>query len=259
MRCTEWQAKQLVFGQALDEIGTYFAAHASVFMPIKGAYLLYTGAAASIQQRKMRDIDLLLPENQFAAICAWFAKLPGVTEQQSDWEFQHSFSYTIGEYPVYCEFHRLINFEARFLLPNELLFKRGIRKSASCILPDPVDALLICMCHMLAHVVNGFSKDQYYEIFLYVNADGFSWKEFWVCAEATGIMPFIWLVVATCNRRYHCMFPLPRAPSWYAALVDRYDLFMRPGVPVIRKLLFEIPFMRDRWWLARYKLKKMLK
>ncbi|HEX2955345.1 MAG TPA: nucleotidyltransferase family protein, partial [Chitinispirillaceae bacterium] len=190
-------------------------------------------------------------------VCAWFQTIDGVLPKDNYWNFERSFIYQCMGFPVHLEFHRLINFPARFLLPNELLFSRSVKVSNSCLLPDPTDALLIHICHKLAHVIDGFEEQFYNEISLYSSQNGFDWKTFWERAEATGILNFIWLVLEKWRRKSKPdNFLLPECPSFYAAIISRADLFMKGGSPLVRKMFFEVPFVRNCIGLTLYKIRE---
>ena len=253
-RIPRWIALQLIYGEALDAIERLFTSRGYRFMPVKGAYLIKSGLACSIADRRMRDIDLLVPEEQFEEICVWFTTLDGVEPQPGYWDFERPFLYRHAEYQVYVELHRLVNTPARFLLPNRDLFCRAVPKSESCVFPDPVDVLLIHICHKLLHVIDGFELQFYREIELFAQQYGFSWPEFWIRAERTGVMAFIWLVVQKSNTLLGTAFPLPDVPSWYAAILARLNLFMECRWTVGRRLFFEVPLVRNVLGLLRYKV-----
>lgn len=259
-RLSEWKGKQLVFGQALDELSVLFTDARFSFMPLKGAYLIATGLAASIDHRKMVDLDLLLPDAQFEEICCWFKGISGVTEKPNYWDFERSFVYICTSFPVYIEFHRMVNFPARFLLEADVLFKRSPSPSLSgCQLPDPVDALLVHCCHTIAHVIDGFELQVYRETPLYAGQHGFSWDHFWERARMTGILPYIVLFIRTCNRLLGTSFPVARHNHFYAQLIDNCNMFMAFKNPLLRKLLFEVPFVRNPAWLLLYKIRHQKK
>ncbi|MBN1601907.1 MAG: nucleotidyltransferase family protein [Chitinispirillaceae bacterium] len=254
---SRWIALQIVYGDILDILEKMFALHGHDFMPVKGAYLIKTGIAEQISDRKMVDIDILIKENQFNTVCQWFSQCENVKEKYNYWCFERSFIYLYSGIPVHLEFHRLINFPERFLLPNEDLFERGKRISQSCILPDPVDSLLIHICHKLAHVIDGFEDLFYEEISLYSSQNGFDWKTFWERARKTGIISFIWLVLEKWKKRKQLdEFYLPAPPSFYAALLSRTGLFMKGNRAIVRKFFFEVPFVRDSLKLAVYKIRE---
>ncbi len=252
-----WVALQFIYGEMLDVIEKLFASRQYCFMPIKGAYLIRAGLTETITDRKMVDIDILIPENQFDEVCAWFHTVDGVLPKDNYWSFERSFIYPCMGFPVHLEFHRLINFPARFLLPNELLFERSVKVSDSCFFPDSIDALLIHICHKLAHVIDGFEEQFYNEISLYSSQNGFSWKIFWERAEATGILNFIWLVLEKWKKKKKPDdFLLPECPSFYAAIISKTNLFMAGRNPLLRKMFFEVPFVRNPIQLMLYKIRE---
>lgn len=254
---SRWIALQIVYGEVLDILEKMFASQMYIFMPVKGAYLIKTGLAQQISDRKMVDIDILIKEEQFDVICKWFRQCDNVKEKYNYWSFERSFIYLFSGIPVHLEFHRLINFPERFLLRNEDLFERGIRVSQACILPDPVDSLLIHICHKLAHVIDGFEDQFYEEISLYSSQDGFDWKTFWERARKTGIVSFIWLVMDTWKKKKQPdEFCLPGPPSFYAVILSRTGLFMRAKSAIVKKIFFEIPFVRNSLKLAVYKIRE---
>ena len=244
-RNKQWVALQIVYGAVIDEIEKLFTAQGYAFMPIKGAYLIRSGLSGQISERCMRDIDLLVPERQFQEICSWFEALENVAPQKICAEFERPSLYYFSGIPVCIELHRLINSSARFLLPNEVLFNRGVVGDTSCIFPDPVDALLIHICHKMIHVIDGFEDQFYWEIALLARQNGFSWKMFWSRVESTGIVGFIWCVLYKYEKLFNAKCQLPRTPSLYAFLLSRCGIFMRCKNASLRRLFFEVPFVRD--------------
>lgn len=254
---SEWKLTQVLFGQVLEEISSLFSSRSARFMPIKGAYLLLSDLAPALSERKMADIDLLLPEEEFDSTCTWFATLDNVSEAPNYWNFERSFLYTVGKNTsVYIEFHRIINFPARFILPPEELFRRAVKTNGPCVFPDATDALLIHVCHMLPHVVDGFSSQAMAEISSISSLQGFSWKEFWQRAATTGIFSFIWLVISTyrLDSSEQQTLQIPAVRSLYTRMLLRTGLFISLKNRAMRKILFELPFVRKPWWLLRYKL-----
>jgi hypothetical protein len=254
---SRWIALQFVYNEMLEILERLFASQNYYFMPIKGAYLIKTGLSEQITDRKMVDIDILLKADQFEAACQWFGTCDNVKKKDNYWDFERSFFYSFAGIRIHLEFHRLINFPARFLLQNEDLFKRGIEISKSCIIPDPVDSLLIHICHKLAHVIDGFENQFYEEISLYSSQKGFDWKTFWDRACKTGVMSFIWLVLEKWKKGKKIdNFFLPESPSLYAAILSKTGLFMKGDSPIVRKIFFEVPFVRNVIQLTSYKIKK---
>ena len=248
----KWVALQIVYGGALAEIERLFASGGYCFMPIKGAYLIRSGLAASIENRRMRDIDLLLPDDRYREACDWFESLSEVRICPRYWDFERPVAFEWNRHSIYVELHRLVNSPDRFLLSNLELFDRARIVSESCRFPDPVDALLIHICHKLLHVIDGFELQFYREIDLYARQEGFSWDVFWERAGKTGITAFIWLVVHKCNTLLDTGFQLPAAPTLYASMLGKLNLFMRCRSRAGRRLLYEIPFVRSVFGLARY-------
>lgn len=253
---SRWTMLQMVYGKVLADLERTFASKGYRFMPIKGAYLIRTGLASRIADRKMRDIDLMVPEDQYSEIAEWFESFDNVTPLSNCWDFERRVTWNDGGRPVQVELHRLLNSPSRFYLSNTRLFRDGIQMSGSCIVPDPTDALLIHVCHKLLHIIDGFEEQFYREIDIYVQQDGFSWPLFWTRARETEIMAFIWLVLQKCNTLCGAGYTLPAAPSLYAGLLGRYDLFMRCRSSFGRRLFFEVPFVRDLLGLALYNIKR---
>jgi hypothetical protein len=258
-RSKRWVALQMVYGAVIDEIDELFVAHGYKYMPIKGAYLIRSGLSIQIPERRMRDIDLLLPEKEFNDACDWFGRREGVTETPNYWNFERSFNVTHAGILVYVELHRMLNMPARFLLPTGKLFSHGKFAGKSCTLPDPVDALLIHICHAIAHVLDGFTPGFYQEIDLLSRQDGFLWELFWQRSKTTGIYDFIWLTVDKCNKLLGKSLPIPRASSIYAKMLSRCNLFMKCKSKILRRLCFEIPFVRNPWALLWHKVYKGIK
>ena len=256
---TDWQALQLIYGMALEDLSVLFSKRNLTFMPVKGAYLILTGNAEKIPDRKMVDIDLLIPEKMFDTTCDWFASLPGVTENPEYWSYERMFVFMCSGFPLYVELHRHINSPARFLMDTEAVFSRGSKLNDACILPDPIDASVMYVCHMLVHVIKGFDEQVYREMEVYIHQEGFCWDIFWQRARGTGITGFIWLAVRKCSRVVNAAFQVPPPPSLYAAFIDKFDLFMRSERPLFRRAFFEMPFVRNPGILLWYKICNFLK
>lgn len=244
----------MVYGAVIDEMDKQFTAHGYKYMPIKGAYLIRSGLSVQIPERRMQDIDLLLREEEFNEVCDWFGRREGVTEISNYWNFERSFNVMHLNASVYVELHRMLNMQARFLLPTQKLFLHGKSAGKSCVLPDPVDALLIHICHALAHVLDGFTLGFYQEIELLSRQDGFLWELFWQRSKTTEIYDFIWLTIDKCNKLLGTSLPLPPASSMYAKIISRRNVFMEYKSKVLRRLCFEIPFVRNLWLLLWHKV-----
>lgn len=253
---SNWKICQVLYGIALEEIASLFVKHNLCFMPIKGAYLIMSGLASHISERKMVDIDLLIPEDRFSETCEWFGSLENVNLYPDTYgDFEVSFFYALGRRKIYVEFHRLINFSARFILPNKDIFMRGKKVEEGVIFPDITDVLLIHICHMLTNVIYGYNKLAFDEISIYHTQPDFSWQHFWMRAEATGIIAFITLILQIYQKKHAVTIPfLYRYKKLYVKFIVWSTLFITLKNRLFRRILLEIPFVRDAFWLFKYKV-----
>ncbi|MBD3321534.1 MAG: hypothetical protein GF350_10615 [Chitinivibrionales bacterium] len=197
-----WKLKQVLHAAVLDELEKDFVTAHIRYMPVKGSYLICTGLAEKMQRRTMNDIDILVLPDDFEKAANYFRTLDKTEpRQQESWPFADAFYYRIGDQKIMIELHCMINFPDRFLLPPELLMKRGIHTGGMRVHPCPEDALLITICHMLVHAYYIPDNAVYSEMKLIIEQGDFSWNRFWHRSKSTGIAPYIYYVLKLCNRR----------------------------------------------------------
>lgn len=229
------------------------------YMPVKGAYLIASGLSRNFVNRKMRDIDILVRKDDFKKVTQYFKSLKEAEFVNSYWEFEQPFIYHLDNQKIYLEIHYLINAPSRFLLSTDDLFDRGIEVNKFCVFPSPADAMLIHICHQLLHIYKSFDKSFFYEIKVLEKQEGYRWEQFWNYAENTGIKPFIWLMIKMYSNITGLKIPAPDWGTFYTSILFHisFERFSRLN-PFSRKLLLEIPFVRNPFWLLKHKLSKKI-
>jgi hypothetical protein len=250
----QWVLQQMVFGAALEDLEKEFAALSVRFMPIKGAYLIAAGLAERMRARKMLDLDLLLLPEDFEKATRHFSHHPHTRPDRNYWPFEMSFTYETAGAAVYVELHRRLNYPQRFLLPAHDLFSRGTNTGIAQVIPCPEDALLILVCHSLVHIAYEMRGTIFEEVSLISGQTGFSWGRFWELAGSTGIVEYAGMLLARYAKVCKRDIPLPK-PGLRARVLSP---MIRPGVyrrlPVmVRKVMLEMAFVRDRWGLIKGK------
>jgi hypothetical protein len=251
-----WKYLQAISAEILDELEVHFSHLNVLYMPIKGAYLLRSNLAGKMKYRRMDDIDILVEEKDFERVCDYFRSLPNVIFLKHKWYFEKEFDYAFGTYHCHLEIHHLLNYPARFDLPAQALFGRSMRTSGMYVLPCHEDALLILLCHALVHIAYELRDTIFEEIALLSDRDGFSWKRFWEYAESTGIRRFITLMLCSYARQTGnavSLYSNPLALRLMAPVLSKRYYSRMPFFA--KKMLLEIPFLRQPWWLFKNKLK----
>jgi hypothetical protein len=252
-----WALQQLLYAEVLRRLDTLFTELSIKYMPIKGAYLIARGLAAAMPSRKMADIDILLLPMNFAQASDYFRHLDCVRVSENYWPFETSFFFRLGSNNAYVELHSQLNFPQRFLLPATDLFARALPAGGQRVLPSAEDALLILICHALVHIAVEFRETVFPEISCLCGQEDFSWERFWKLAEGTGIKGFIGCVLSRYAQETgaHMIVPEVSAASAYSKfsglLLKREVYGAMPAL--LRKLLLEIPFVRDPLWLIWHK------
>jgi hypothetical protein len=255
-----WALQQLLYSEVLRRLDSHFTDLSIKYMPIKGAYLIASGLAASLPARKMADIDILLLPVNFGAASDYFRHLSCVRVSENYWPSETSFFFRLGQDFAYVELHSQLNFPQRFLLPAADLFARAMPGDGMRVLPCAEDALLILICHALVHIAVEFRETVFQEITCLCGQKDFSWERFWKLAEGTGVKRFISFILSLYAHETgnHRISPEVSAASAYS---NFSRLLLKPAVygtmpSLLRKLLLEIPFVRDPWWLIRHKAKR---
>jgi hypothetical protein len=251
-----WKYLQLFYGEVLREIDSHFISLDAPYMPIKGAHLICSNLSEKMPYRRMDDIDILVKEEDFERVCAYFSNLPNVVFLKHKWYFEKEFSYSLGAVECHFEIHWLLNFPARFILSPYTIFARASRPNGTLRLqPCPEDALLILICHAFVHIAFELRETLSEEIALLSRERGFSWETFWKYAHQTGIIRFIRLLLMhycngspdTIQAQRSLDFTAFFRPLLSKERYDKMPFF-------IRKALLEIPFARNPWWLIANKL-----
>lgn len=255
-----WKTTQLIYDSVLDRLDTHFCKLGINYMPIKGAFLILSGLSTKISSRKMRDIDILVSREDFGRVIQYFDSLPNTKKATAYWEFEQPFIYQDLSHSVYLEIHHLINAPARFLLPAEDLFSRGIQFKKHCFLPDPVDSMLIHVCHHLLHIYDNFEISFFNEIAILEKQNDFDWSEFWRRAQKTGIKPFIWFLITMYSKITGNKIDIPAWGTLYSKTISKLDFnWLSALKPFQRKFLLEIPFVRNPLWLFKHKAARLIR
>jgi hypothetical protein len=250
-----WKLNQVVYADILNELHEHFLKLNVRYMQNKGAYLICSGLAEKMKYRRMDDIDIWVGKEDFEKTSDYFSSLPRVEVFLDDWDFEREFTYTTGSFECHLEIHSLLNYPARFSLPFEKLFERALPAGETRMLPCPEDALVILLCHALVHIGFELRDTIFDEISLISNQKGFSWDKFWGLAKPTGIEQFMCMILFLYAKKTGRCIVLPQ--SSFRAIMGRTLLSGRfyKWMPVaMRKLLFEIPFVRNPEWLLKQKL-----
>jgi hypothetical protein len=255
-----WKLKQVVYAEILNELHGHFVKMNVRYMPIKGAYLICSGLAEKMKYRRMDDIDVCVGKDDFKKISDYFSGLPHVEVFLDDWDFEREFTYKTGSFECHLEIHSLLNYPARFNLPFEKLFERALPAGEIRMLPCPEDALIILLCHALVHIGFELRDTVFDEISFISNQQGFSWEKFWVLAKPTGTEQFMCMLLLYYATDKSVEMNMP-ALSLKTKLAGKFlSKNLHTRLPVLfRKLVLEIPFVRDPLWLINQKISGKLK
>jgi hypothetical protein len=247
----EWQYKQVLFAEILDELNRHFKVLQVSYMPIKGAYLICSGLAERMPFRRMGDIDILVRKNDFDLVCEYFSKIPQARFLENKWYFEKTFDYSIGDFHCHLEIHWMLNYPARFNLSSEPVFSRGKVKAEFQLLPCPEDALVILVCHTLVHVCYEIRSTLFEEISLISRLRGFNWETFWALAKQTGIMPFFCFIMLCYKNKLRLSTLSVPHKSFYALVLARFiGLHGIIRLPVTaRRIVAELPFVKNPYAL----------
>lgn len=255
---TKWIFRQLLFKEILSELDRDFSRLNIEYIPIKGAYLICTGLSEKIKERTMIDIDLLVKEDDFETVSAYFTQNKRTSMIPHKWQFETGFYYRFKEIEIPVEVHKMLNFKERFILPVEDIFKRGIRDNVMRVLPCPEDALLITICHILVHIAVSYPDKTFHEMALIIRQKGFSWDKFWETALKTGVSSFVYYALKLCEKEYPGEIQLRGRHTYADILVKLVNRLIYSILPVVvRRMIFEIPFVSNPTGLVIQKLKVM--
>lgn len=226
-------------------------------MPIKGAYLIASDLASGLASRKMKDIDILVKKEDFPKVVNYFGSLEETQLIPGYFDYEQPFIYHCFNRKIYLEIKYQICPSARFHLRAKDLFYRGVNKNSNCVFPSPEDAMLIHICHYIHHIYKDFDISFFEEIALLEGQKEFSWKEFWIRAEKTGIKSFIWLMISFYSKNYQKKTDSPDWGNPYTRTLLKFSLQWYAALnPSIRRIILEIPFIRKPLWLLKHKIGK---
>jgi len=252
----QWKYQQVFYAEILKDLDLHFFALKVHYMPIKGAYLIFSGLAEKISCRRMDDIDILVKREDFDKVCDYFTNLPQVTVLKNKMYFEKIFVYSLGSIHCHFEIHWLINYPERFNLPTDALFMRAsLQKEGYCLCPSHEDALLILLCHAFTHIGFEFRETLFEEISLVSGQKGFQWDLFWKYAHTTGIELFIKLLLSCFSMDAACNHVAPKSNVIIFLLRPLLSVKRYAHLPhLVKRLLFEIPFARNPWRLILNKM-----
>jgi hypothetical protein len=255
----DWLLKQLLYKGVLAELHDHFVAMNVNYMPIKGAYLILSGIAETIPQRRMADIDILLTKKDFDSAMEYFGKCKKALLRKDEWAFEQPFTYTFGAYKINVELHYLLNRPERFLLTPEELFERGTELKPGLFIPSKEDGLFITIAHSLVHIAFLFREESVLgDIKAISSLVEFDWEKFWRIVEKAGIKDFVAGVLLLYNKKCDGKIVIKKIrigvkARWLAWWLrdNRWE-----KMPILgRRVLLEVLFVRD-WWGMCYKGRK---
>ncbi len=198
---SRWKITRIAAGDLIDRLAAELDKISVPFIPIKGAHLVRSGLAFSMNSRRMDDIDLLISPCHIDLATAHFFSLPWC-KPLTDYKESHKRSETQfmaydDGFSMLVELHSELNFPQRFHLPVELLFSRStaIGEVEHWLIPE--DALLIFGCHLMTHIALEFRETNIEEMKILSSVDGFSWIRFFEIAQPTSVSGFFSLLLLT--------------------------------------------------------------
>ena len=255
-----WIKKQLLFEMILQELDGEFSRIGVRYMPIKGSYLILANLSQKISTRKMDDIDLLVEEQVFDTVKKHFAEHSAVRLVDNYWPFEFSFVYKPDTLNVYVEIHHQLNFAQRQNIPTPKLFERSINAAGSVrVLPCAEDGVLIAICHALAHIPFELRASLFDDIRVMCGQNGFSWERFWQYAVECGCQRFAALILSVYNYKFKQQVPVQSCTLFVrfcGLIINKFGYDRVPGI--LRRVIFELPFVKNPWWLISFKLHRNL-
>lgn len=257
----KWIINQIMVHDALQSLDLHFQKLNITYMPIKGAYLVCTGLAEKMKQRTMRDLDILVKNQDMQIASDYFINLQS-TKLKRYYKDNYrptetAFLYPVNQAYISVEIHCQLNFSERFHLPTQKLFERSFNLSQVKHLPSTEDSLCIFLCHLQSHIPLEYHYTTLEEVYLLSSQSGFSWPVFWEIAQTTGIESFLFFILKLFENTYHLPIQSPRS-YLYAYLLStvftesRYKTM--PGW--LKRVLFDLPFVRKPGKLVFHKLTK---
>ena len=257
----KWALSQIVYTDVLRALDYHFQKISIEYIPIKGAYLLCTGLAERMRERKICDVDILVQEKDMRIVSDYFTALDETVLKQYYTDnyrpTETSFIYKLSFAEVTVEIHSQINFSQRFLLPTIALFRRASKSGLFRSIPSCEDSILIFLCHLQTHIAFEFRKTTLDELHTLIVEQKIDWKVFWCLSLKTGIDSFNYFMLRYFERKYR--YPI-HAPRYYfysdilarAFTKKRYERL--PGWA--KRVFFDVPFVRNPWWLVCHKIVK---
>jgi hypothetical protein len=252
----EWVTRQIAFEEILDELDREFASIKVPYMPIKGAYLIRSGLAPKLRTRRMDDIDILVQEKDFPRVCNHLVACGKATFLEDSWPFEKQLNWLAGGLSCLVEINYQLALRARYVLETGDLFNRSVAVSTWGRLPSRTDAMLITCCHALSHVAHELREDWFADMAVISDCNDFSWDTFWKRASATGILPFVGIMVELfIQHGGRC--PANKGLTVYGRLLSSSGgVRLHSSVPaIVRRLMWELPFDKNPLGVILQKLK----
>jgi hypothetical protein len=250
-----WALRQLLFSEVVRRLDHHFTELNVRYMPIKGAYLILSGCAEKMKRRDMHDIDILVRESDLQKASDYFFACAGIVPltyfKDNYRPYETSFNYMVNEAAVRVELHSRLNFPQRFTLETAALFSRGRPTSGLMLLPSAEDSLIIFLCHLFTHLPLEWRETTWEEMALLYGQAGFSWDVFWKSAGGTGLKSFMTFMLHLCGAGQETLAGAGRPSPYITALSRLIGRDTLPRMPrPLRRLLLEIPFVKNPVWLA---------
>ncbi|MBN1983246.1 MAG: nucleotidyltransferase family protein [Chitinivibrionales bacterium] len=257
-----WFLTQELAREALLVLDSHFTTLQLRYMPVKGAYLINSGLAAAMKNRRMCDIDILVDERDLSRATDYFCKLEGFfLQEHCDNNYINAKSQIIMNVQtleITVEIQCCMNSPGRYHLPVQELFQRSSQSSTYRLIPSVEDSLLIFLCHFQQHIVFEFPATTFEEMHLLIEQHGFSWQRFWALAAATKIERFLSYMVSL-YRTCHPETPPPPRRFFYPRMLQRFIAIEKHHqfAQWQRRIIFDVPFMASPFSLISGKLRNL--
>lgn len=245
-----WAGRQLLYQEALNLLISYLTEIDVPFLPVKGAYLIQSGKAALLKNREMKDIDIIVRQEDYTKVISFLLKQKQAKQLGGYWYFEEEIAINCLSLWVQIDIHYLLNFPSRFYISTDELFQRSLGDSKIYRMLSPEDALLCTICHSLVHFAHDNKELPFDDITVMIQDKDFYWHRFWDLAKKTGVKNFIAYVITLCKIKRNITIPnLPKL-SFYTRMLLKIPLSSIYKLPLIaRRLLLEIPFVRNPFFL----------
>lgn len=244
-----WALTQIILTDILNEIHQEFKKIKIGFMPIKGAFLISSGLAEKMQERKISDLDILVQTKDLEKASKHFSELPQcalITWYKDNYRPTETIlKYKYKDVIYTLEIMDRINSDARFLLPSEDLFNRSINMDEHLHYPSAEDAAIIMICHLQSHIPFEYRDSNLKELDVLINQNKFKWNKFWEISKRTGMVGFIYFFLCYYQKEYQVKLPLQGIHPYSILLANWFSPKKYEKMRTINKrVLLDIPFSR---------------